>query len=221
MPLPINIKELIHGRTVEWERIEFKEGWNPVTTLHTICAFANDINNWGGGYIIVGIKEEDGRPLLPPKGIPLQQVDTIQKELLNLCNRIRLPYFPKVTPAEFQGATILVIWVPTGPARPYEVPVTFLKGASYYSYIRSFSSTVKTNSEERKELYGLSNRIPFDDQTNHNANLTDLNITLVKQFLKEINSALLEEADKWPFSELCRSINIAATKKTRGLTFQD
>jgi len=29
MALPININELIHGSTVEWERIEFKEGWNP------------------------------------------------------------------------------------------------------------------------------------------------------------------------------------------------
>jgi hypothetical protein len=29
MALPINIHELIHGSTVEWERIEFKEGWNP------------------------------------------------------------------------------------------------------------------------------------------------------------------------------------------------
>ncbi len=28
MALPINIHELIHGSTVEWERIEFKEGWN-------------------------------------------------------------------------------------------------------------------------------------------------------------------------------------------------
>lgn len=29
MVLPINIHQLIHGSTVEWERIEFKEGWNP------------------------------------------------------------------------------------------------------------------------------------------------------------------------------------------------
>lgn len=29
MALPINIHELIHGSTVEWERIEFKEEWNP------------------------------------------------------------------------------------------------------------------------------------------------------------------------------------------------
>lgn len=30
MALPVNINELINGRTVEWERIEFKKGWNPV-----------------------------------------------------------------------------------------------------------------------------------------------------------------------------------------------
>jgi len=54
MSLPVNIEELINGQTVEWERIEYKEGWNPVPILHSICAFANDLNNWGGGYIIIG-----------------------------------------------------------------------------------------------------------------------------------------------------------------------
>jgi len=29
MALPINIKELVHGKVVEWERLEFKAGWNP------------------------------------------------------------------------------------------------------------------------------------------------------------------------------------------------
>ena len=29
MALPINISELINGRTVEWERIELRKGWNP------------------------------------------------------------------------------------------------------------------------------------------------------------------------------------------------
>lgn len=42
MALPINIEELINGRTVEWERIEFRKGWNPERTLKTITAFAND-----------------------------------------------------------------------------------------------------------------------------------------------------------------------------------
>ena len=60
MTLPINIDSLITGQSIEWERLEFKEGWNPVNILHSICAFANDINNWGGGYIVVGIQEKNG-----------------------------------------------------------------------------------------------------------------------------------------------------------------
>jgi predicted HTH transcriptional regulator len=29
-------------------RLEFKAGWNPEQIQHSVCAFANDINNWGG-----------------------------------------------------------------------------------------------------------------------------------------------------------------------------
>ena len=59
--LPISIESLLHGQAVEWERLEFKKGWNPQAVLHTICAFANDFHNLGGGYIVVGIEEQDGR----------------------------------------------------------------------------------------------------------------------------------------------------------------
>lgn len=79
--LPIDIKQLIQGQIVEWERIEFKAGWNPEPILQTVCAFANDINNWGGGYIFVGIKEKNGLPLLPPVGVPANKLDDIQKKL--------------------------------------------------------------------------------------------------------------------------------------------
>jgi len=41
MKLPININDLLTARTVEWERLEFKRGWNPEAVLHTLCAFAN------------------------------------------------------------------------------------------------------------------------------------------------------------------------------------
>jgi hypothetical protein len=69
MPLPLNINDLLHGPSVEWERLAFKAGWNPLDTLHTLCAYANDFHNLGGGYIIVGVGEQDGRPVLPPVGL--------------------------------------------------------------------------------------------------------------------------------------------------------
>lgn len=43
MALPINIDDLINCRTVESERIEFKEGWNLEEVIRPLCAFANDI----------------------------------------------------------------------------------------------------------------------------------------------------------------------------------
>lgn len=55
MALPLNIDDLIHQRKVESARIEYKKDWNPEKVLHSVCAFANDIDNWGGGYIIIDL----------------------------------------------------------------------------------------------------------------------------------------------------------------------
>jgi predicted HTH transcriptional regulator len=63
MKLPINIESLLASRSVERERLEFKAGWNPKAVLHTMCAFANDFHNLGGGYIIIGVGEDNGRPV--------------------------------------------------------------------------------------------------------------------------------------------------------------
>jgi predicted HTH transcriptional regulator len=50
--LPISIPDILYGKSVEWERLEFKQGWKPEAVLHTICAFANDFHNLGGGDYI-------------------------------------------------------------------------------------------------------------------------------------------------------------------------
>ena len=60
MSLPININEVLQGCPVEWERLEFKRGWNPEAVLHTLCAFANDFHNLGGGYVFLGTADDNG-----------------------------------------------------------------------------------------------------------------------------------------------------------------
>ena len=84
--LPINIDHLLSRRSIESERIEYKAGWNPQSVLHAICAFANDFHNLGGGYVVLGVEEQNGRPVLPPKGVDPDSIDAIQSELLNLGN---------------------------------------------------------------------------------------------------------------------------------------
>ena len=61
--LPVGLDDLIHARSVEDNRREFKAAWNAATqaaVVRTICAFANDLLNLNGGYVILGV-ETDGR----------------------------------------------------------------------------------------------------------------------------------------------------------------
>ena len=68
--LPINLQNLLRHRTVESERIEYKTAWNPDAVIRTLCAFANDFENLGGGYIILGQDcDAEGRPITPPAGL--------------------------------------------------------------------------------------------------------------------------------------------------------
>jgi ATP-dependent DNA helicase RecG len=97
---------------LEWERLEFKAGWDPLAVLHMMCAFANDFHNLGVGYIVLGVKEHNGRAVLPAVGLEPAQIDRIQKELLILgFNAIQPYYHPIAVPAEIDGREILVLWV--------------------------------------------------------------------------------------------------------------
>lgn len=213
--LPINIDDILHGGCVEWERLEFKKGWNPLDVLHTISAFANDINNWGGGYIFIGIEEVDGRPVLPPIGIPASQLDSIQKKLVELGNLLRPDYHPVVEPYLYQGKHILILWCPGGPTRPYKAPKHLRcdgekkEPLHYEYYIRRNSETVIANEKAVKALYERANQIPFDDQVNHHAKLEDLNLSLIREFLSEIKSDLASHIGTIPLKTLYRNMQIA------------
>ncbi len=109
MALPINIEDLLRQRKVESNRIEFKKGWNPDRIYRSICAFANDLDNIGGGYILVGMDEENGVAKRPVQGIPIEQIDDIQKDITNYNNKINPYYLPRTESVEVDGKTILVI----------------------------------------------------------------------------------------------------------------
>ena len=173
MGLPINIEDLIHGKAVEWERLEFKRGWNPEEIVHTICAFANDLNNWGGGYVIVGIDEDKGQAVLPPHGIEENQIDKIQGEVLKLSHQVLPNYFPIIQPYLLQERHILVLWCPAGDHRPYTAPSTQGKKSQRYPYIRFGSRSIIAKDENLTKLNSLASRIPFDDRVNQQATIND------------------------------------------------
>lgn len=212
MAIPTNIKTLLSGEVVEWARIEFKETWDAATSLKSICAFANDLDNWGGGYIVIGVKEEDGCPVYPLQGVPVEKLDKYQKEIFAKCKLIRPAYTPNIGVETYQDKQFIVIWCPGGDNRPYSSPKTMEKdNKERIHYIRKASNTVEPSDDEEKDLFNLANRVPFDDRINHQAELSDLNITLIQNYLKEIKSSLYEKSKTADFIEVCRDMNIVST----------
>ena len=134
MALPISIESLLTTREIESNRIEYKRDWNPRECIRTICAFANDIENLDGGYIVIGVEEKNGRPVLPVKGIDIDEIDSIEKDLQNKCHFIEPFYFPRIEKCEFNGKTLLVLWVTAGEGRPYKASKEISKnqGDKYY-----------------------------------------------------------------------------------------
>ena len=212
MALPVNIDDLINHRKVEWARIEYKEGWNPEKVLHTLCAFANDIDNWGGGYVIIGIAEENGRPVFPVKGIEPNEVDVIQKELLNVCHLIEPIYLPVVEPCVYEGKCLLIVWAPGGCERPYRCPERIAKDVKSPKayYIRKLASTVKATLQDEKELFELTGDVPFDDRPNVHADITDLKMNLLVEYLHEVGSDLANSAEEMSVADVARNMQIAS-----------
>jgi len=209
MALPVNINELLHGHTVEWERLEFKGGWNPEDVIHTMCAFANDIHNWGGGYIIVGIDEHKGQAVFPPRGLEQNQLDPTQAEITNLAHRLLPNYFPVTKPYVLEGKHILVLWCPAGDNRPYTAPTTLGERAQRQSYIRVNSQTIIARDDNLRRLQELAARIPFDDRINIRATIDELDLGIIRAYLQEIKSELFTSSTSIPFEDLCRTMLIA------------
>jgi ATP-dependent DNA helicase RecG len=87
--LPINLTDLLRQRTVEGERIEYKAEWNPDAIIRTVCAFANDFENLGGGYVVIGQDcNAQGQAIFPPVGLADNPLDKIQRELTALCDSL-------------------------------------------------------------------------------------------------------------------------------------
>ena len=207
-----NAEDIIHARTIESSRIEYKEGWNPTKVAHSICAFANDIENIGGGYIVLGVSEKDGCPVFPPIGIDKGSIDKINKELLNIANLIEPTYIPSTKHVVIDGSDVLIIEVLVGPSRPYKCPDSLSKkksdhtGKSYY--IRKLSSTIKAKTDDERRLFDISNNVPFDCRVNPNATLADLRPTLIYEYISKVDPSSFESVITRPIGSLYRSLKI-------------
>ncbi len=210
MSILISIEKLLSGKFVEGTRMEFKEGWNPVSVMRTICAFANDFGNEASGYIIIGVEEENGRAKRPVKGFDPDELERVQKELIGYCNLIQPSFSPRLSLEEIDNKQVLVIRVPAGSNRPYKVPDDITAKHKTYNFrIRQFSSSIVPNREQEADLVQLTAKIPFDDRVNSNTKIDDLNFALMREHLSQTKSRLYDESAKMSVEELADAMNLS------------
>ena len=197
--LPVNVDRLLRNRGVESERVEFKASWDPATTgwqvLRTVCAFANDLHNLNGGYVVIGVEEHDGRAVLPPRGLPDAEVEAAQIWIRGHCNRIDPPYFPIFSPETVEDRRVLVVWAPASDTKPHRAPGAASESSRYW--VRLGSETV--NAERRggpiRELIQQTARVPWDDRPARDARVEDMSEAKVREYLRDTRSGLLDEPD--------------------------
>ena len=192
--LPIQLDDLIHARTVEGIRLEFKATWDDnikVSAIQSVCAFANDLLNLNGGYVILGIEtDQEGHPILAPGGLAGLDLDRVQREIRGQCERIDPKYQPLLVPTIYQDRPILVIYAPGGDTRPYQAPMS-LKGGERAYYVRQGSETVQARGDILRQLLEQTARVPYDDRRNLEARVEDISPTLARRFLAEVRSDLV------------------------------
>jgi ATP-dependent DNA helicase RecG len=192
--LPFALDDLLHQRTLESNRVEFKAGWDDhiaEAVVRTACAFANDLLNLNGGYIILGVEEQEGQPVLPPRGLGSRNLDELQKKVRAACTRIGPDYQPLIFIEHVNNQPLFILFCPGGDSRPYQAPKR--KGDGRVFYVRQGPESVEAQGDTLRQLMALAAKIPFDDRRSLEAHTRDLSPTLVRRFLGEVGSKLADE----------------------------
>ena len=225
--LPVNLDDLLHQRSVESARVEFKASWNEQPTgkqvLKTVCAFANDHQNLNGGYVVLGVAEQGGQAVLPPVGLRAEDIERAQKWLRGQCRAMDPPYDPIFSPELVEDRHILVVWVSASENRPHRAPD--VDGKRKY-WIRMGVETVDAEKSGQLEmLLEQTARVPWDDRLALDAQVEDLREVKVREHLHDVGSGLispnhqLDPLEIYRRMRLTKAVNDHEAPRNVGLLF--
>ena len=207
--LPVNLDDLLHQRSVESARVEFKASWNEITgkqVLKTVCAFANDHQNLNGGYVVLGVAEQGGQAVLPPAGLRAEDIERAHKWLRGRCKGMDPSYDPIFSPELVEDRHILVVWVPASENRPHRAPD--IDGKWKY-WIRMGVETV--DAEKSGQLGMLLEQtapVPWDDRLALDAQVEDLREGKVREHLHDVGSGLISPNHQLDSLAIYRSMRL-------------
>ncbi|MCL2117346.1 MAG: putative DNA binding domain-containing protein [Planctomycetaceae bacterium] len=172
----------------ESERVEWKEhGDDPEVAksiVKTISAFANDLANGGGGYVVCGakeIKDEYGFPKVVYQGLSANKLAEIEGRVTDYCRT-------KVSPS--MKLKVQTVDNPLNPQTKILVFVihatreahTFLDGKTNLYYVRHNNKTVVAKNGLLRELLERKDKRPaFDQEIHPEATIDDIDLSYFRE----------------------------------------
>lgn len=148
----------------------------------SLCAFANDLNWAGGGYVFAGVTRE-GRPVGTE-----EDYDEFQQRIAAIC---RDPIDPPVSPIcrrhELDGQTVFEVRVVRSISRPHRY--------KNVCYVRIGSTTRAASLDEENQIRQSCIIPSWDNQPVAASNVSDLDARKFKEFLNNTKPKEIFEID--------------------------
>ena len=228
--LPIDVADLLNGKT-ESARLEFKASWDPRTTgaqvVKTICAFANDFQSLGGGYVVIGVAEPDAAGEKRVTGLSERDLDDAQRWLRGRCRGdIKPAVVPLLSPEVVNGRNVLVVRVPGSQDAPHQAVADRRqrgRDPRWRFWVRIGAETLDAEANGHlSALLEKTTALPWDTQIAQDAQLDDLREATVREHLHDVGSALRRQPDAaiiYRHMGITASVNNHEVPRNVGLLF--
>lgn len=183
----IDLKEL---SARESERVEWKKNVADIDqVIKTIVAFANDISNLGGGYVVCGAEEgtdEHGFQKVFYTGLMSSRLKELEGKVLNHCReKVSPPVVPITEEIQVDEDRRILVFIiaATGNAHSYRAGG---KDSSTY-YIRIGRDTIEARNSLLTEVLIKKNQLePWDRRINKNAGIDAFDLIVLREYLQEM-----------------------------------
>ncbi|MDQ7833416.1 MAG: ATP-binding protein, partial [Desulfovibrionaceae bacterium] len=174
----------------EREQVEWKENVADIDdVIKTLSAFANDLQNLGGGYVICGAREEKdehGFPILVKTGLTASRLKEVEGKVLQGCrDRVSDPILPYVEelPSDYPDRRILVFIQPsTTRAHTFR-----RRDEGSRHFVRVSRSTVEARNGILRDLLVRKGVMePWDRRICKNATTDDIDLIALRDTLQRI-----------------------------------
>ena len=185
----------------ESERVEWKENGDDIDVVKkivkTISAFANDISNFGGGYVVCGakeIKDDYGFPKVQYKGLTANKLKEIEGKVTQHCrdyiHPALSPIIEEIINPEDSSTRILVFVILASPdAHIYR------DGQTSTYYVRISRETREAKNGILTQLLIKKQKIEyFDKRVNNTAKEADIDVLLFRDSMQEMGLLFPEKS---------------------------